>query len=233
VTAPAPVTIVTGAGSGIGRAIAHRLNADGHRLTLVGRRESALAETAAGVDTVMTVAGDLAEEDTAARVVDATVQKWGRLDAIVNNAGVAEPAMLAETTTERLRRVFEINVHGPARLITAAWPVFVEQGGGSVVNITSMAVVDPFPGLAIYAASKSALDSLTRSIRNEGAEHGIHAWSVAPGAVETDMLRTVVTEDQLPADQTLDPGDIATIVADCLSGKASEPSGGSILVPSG
>ena len=106
------------------------------------------------------------------------------------------------------------------------------ERAGCVVNITSMAVVDPFPGLAVYAASKAALDSLTRSIHNEGADHGIRAYSVAPGAVETEMLRTIVTEEQLPTEQTLAPAQIAEVVADCIAGTCAEPSGSSLLVPS-
>lgn len=228
----AAVTIVTGAGSGIGRAVATRLDADGHRLALVGRREAALRGTAGKVGEALVVPADLADPDAAPHVVEQVVQRWGRVDAIVNNAGVADPAPIEETTTERLRRVFEINVHGPARLITAVWPWFVTQRAGCVVNITSMAVVDPFPGLAVYAASKAALDSLTRSIHNEGADHGIRAYSVAPGAVETEMLRTIVTEEQLPTEQTLAPAQIAEVVADCIAGTCAEPSGSSLLVPS-
>ena len=96
-----------------------------------------------------------------------------------------------------------------------------------------MATVDPFPGLGVYAASKAALASLTRSLHNEGASHGIRAFSVAPGAVETKMLRQLFSTDQLPTDQTLEPAAVAEVVVGCIRGEREDDRGQTILLPSG
>ena len=101
-----------------------------------------------------------------------------------------------------------------------------------MVNVSSMATVDPYPGLSVYAASKAALESLTRSIAVEGREHGIRSFSVVLGAVETAMLRSVVSEAQLPREKTLEPRDVAEVVMACVEGRHDSRNGGAVPVPS-
>ena len=108
--------------------------------------------------------------------------------------------------------------------------MFLTQHGGCVVNVSSVSTVDPFPGLSIYAATKAALESLTRSIAIEGRDHGIRAFSLVLGAIETDMLRSIVTEAQYPRSQTLEPQDVAVVVMDCVTGRLDSQSGGVIEV---
>ena len=226
-----PVTIVTGGGTGIGRAVCELLAATGRRLVIVGRTPKTLDETIglcrSFAGPMCAVVADLAEPASAARVVAHALDRYGRVDEIVNNAGVA-PLARIEEAEPLLGPTFEINTFGPARLIAQAWPHLVTGEGGCIVNVSSMATIDPFPGFLVYASTKAALESMTRSCANEGRDHGITAYSVAPGAVETDMLRKAFPE--FPAEQTLDPRAVAQVVADCVLGRREEPSGATIPI---
>ena len=232
-----PIVIVTGAGSGIGRAACRRLASAGSRLVLVGRAIEPLRETAGiiGDGQCFVHAADVSDPQAVPTIIDAAVGEWGRIDAIVNNAAVVSPRPLREADARWLRDVLGTNVVGPALLIAAAWPIFERQRGGCVVNISSLATVDPFPGLAAYAASKSALESLTRSVMNEARGQGIEgvrAFSILPGAVETAMLRRVVSERDLPRQRALDPDAVAEVIADCVLGRRDGDVGRAIALPS-
>ena len=219
-----PVAIITGAGSGIGRAIAIALAKENYRIALVGRREDPLEETGQliqaklhnGIEALV-IASDVGEPDQAAVIVDRTLRAFGRVDLLVNNAASGPCAPVERIDDDELRQTFEIDLFGPMRLTARLWDVYRDQGGGCVINISSMATIDPFPGLSIYAAAKSGLESLTRSTHNEGAALGINAYAIAPGAVETAMLRSLLSEDELPRERTLDPDEIAGIVVQCAT----------------
>jgi NAD(P)-dependent dehydrogenase (short-subunit alcohol dehydrogenase family) len=232
-----PVAIVTGAGSGIGRAICEVLAAAGRRIALVGRREAALEETMAGIAArsvtapeMLLLPADLSDARQARSVVDLTLAQWGRVDAVVNNAGVAPRAAIDETDEDLVYETFAVNTFGPAHVIARAWPAFVRRRTGCVVNVSSLASSEPFPGFFVYGATKSALESLVRSVAREGAEHGVVAWNVAPGAVEAPALRKLFSEREIPRERALDPFDVARIVADCVLGRRPEPSGSTIRV---
>ncbi len=223
--------IVTGAGTGIGRETALLLAEAGWALSLVGRRKDKIESTAAaagGRARALAVAGDLAEAGTVDRVVEATLREWGRADLLVNNAAAIALAPIAETTPELLEEIFAVNAFAPALLVARLWPVFVRQGGGCVVNVSSMSSVDPFAGLSVYGTAKSALESLTRSIVNEGRAHGIRAFSVVPGCVETPMLRSLWSEDEIPGSQAIPPRRVAQVVVDCALGRRDRDIGRAI-----
>ncbi len=236
---PTRVALVTGAGSGIGRAAATLLAREGYRVALVGRTEAKLRETARQIESAdanheasLVVAADLAKEDEAIRAVDRVVERWGRLDVLVNNAGWGWLKPIAETTSDLLRTTFDINFFSAAHLILRAWPIFLRQRSGCIVNVSSGAAHDPFPGFFAYAASKAAMESLCRSIANETGAEGIRAHSVAPGAVETPLLRSVFSEKEFPRSMTLDPFDVAEKILECIRGTARVPNGGTVLVKS-
>lgn len=228
------VALVTGASSGIGREVAVQLGHAGLALALVARRKAALEETArlARAQRCMVLPGDIADVRHSRACVARVVGELGRLDVLVNCAGVAPVAPIAATTDELLVTTFAINTFAPARLIAAAWPTFEAQRSGCVVNVSTMGSIEPFDGFFVYAASKSAMDSLTRSVAREGAPLGIRAYSVNPGAVETPMLRAIVDEARLPRSKALSPSHVAEIVVGLALGRRSEKSGAVVRVPS-
>ncbi len=228
--ADAPVAIITGAGSGIGRCVCTRLAGAGFRVALVGRREALLVETASMLEApdALTLVADVSDAAQAAGVVVRVVEAWGRLDALVNNAGAAPLEPIENTTEYLLESTFAVNAFGPAHMIARAWPVFKRQSSGCVVNVSTVGTVDPFPGFFAYAASKAALESMTRSIMQEGAALGIRAFSIAPGAVETDMLRGLFDETMVPASAALAPDDVAEAICDCVLGRR-EADAGSVI----
>ncbi len=229
------VAIITGAGSGVGRAVARRLGAAGYRVALVGRTEATLRETGAGLgaetDDWIAVVADVTSDPDRARVVDRTTGAFGRIDALVNNAGQAGLCNLGEQTVEGLRSVFEINAIGPIDLAARCLRV-MRAGGGVVVFTSSMSARDPFPGLGAYGGAKAACNVAALAIANEESEHGIRAYAVAPGAVETAMLRSLWDEAALPRERTLDPDRVAEVIADCVTGRTGAKSGETIYLPS-
>lgn len=236
-----PVTLITGAGSGIGRALARLLAQRGHRLLLVARTRGALEETlrlckeaspppAGSAPRACITECDMADPAQARRLVERARRAFGALDNVVNCAGTAPLVPIAQTDDRLLLDTFRVNTLGPAALIAAAWPHFLERRAGCVVNVSTVGTRDPFPGFFAYAASKSALDSLTRSCHVEGATHGIRAFSVNPGAVETPMLRAIFPPAQVPPEHTLAPEDVAEVIAACIAGERDTERGRSIFV---
>jgi NAD(P)-dependent dehydrogenase (short-subunit alcohol dehydrogenase family) len=161
-----------------------------------------------------------------------TMEQWGRADVLVHSAGNASVVPIDRTDEDLLYRTFSVNTFAAAYLIARLWPIFRRQRGGCIVNVSTMGTSDPFPGFFAYAAAKSALESLTRSAAKEGAAFGVRAFAVAPGAVETDMLRASFSERQIPPQHTLDPLDVAHVICDCVLGRRDGEAGTTIYVPS-
>ncbi|SFC69843.1 SDR family NAD(P)-dependent oxidoreductase [Streptomyces aidingensis] len=181
------VVIVTGAGSGIGRATAHAFADAGAHVLGVGRRKDALEETAAGRPRITPHPADLRTADAPQEVTDAAVRRWGRLDVLVNNAGATRLMPLAETTAAGIVALFELNVTAPSLLARAALPQ-LRRRRGAIVNVSSTYGHRPLPGAAHYAASKAALEQLTRTWAVELAADGIRVNAVAPGPTESQAL---------------------------------------------
>ena len=250
-TACHPAAIITGAGSGIGRQTALLLAREGYGLVLVGRTSTKLQKTlelveadvqdqgqgskqerATGPAGLHVLAADLVKPAAAHRVVDAAVSTFGRIDAIAHVAGDAPRLPIEQVTPEVWRTCIDVNLSAAVYLAAAAWPVLQHQKKGVFVNVSSMASVDPFPGFAVYAAAKAGLNMFTRCIAAEGHEHGIRAVTVAPGAVETPMLRGLFDTSVIPAEKTLDPADVARVIVDSVTGRRYFEPGEVILLPS-
>ncbi len=230
---PHPVAIITGAGSGIGRATSELLSARGHRLVLVGRRLDRLNETGAKLNSEWLAApADLADETQLQAAVESTLARFGRIDALINNAGYAPMTAIQDHTPRLIRDVFAVNAIAPALAIAAVWPTMLGQKSGRIVNVSSFATVDPFPGFFAYSAAKAAVNLLALAASNEGRSHGIRAFAVAPGAVETDMLRAIISEHDIPRARTLTPEAVAKVIVQCATGERDTESGRTILVPS-
>lgn len=232
---PLPAAIITGAGSGIGRATAILLAASGYRLALLGRRTPPLAETAAllppSADALITPC-DIGDPAQAAAAVDACLERFARLDALINNAGLAPLAAIDKTTPQVIDDAYRVNALGPAYLIARAWPAMTRQRAGCIINISTLGTIDPFPGFFAYASSKAAVNLMVRSCANEGKPFNIRAFAIAPGAVETDMLRANFSPRQIPPADTLAPERVAELILACIRGRHDARNGDTIPISS-
>ncbi|MFF9282563.1 SDR family NAD(P)-dependent oxidoreductase [Streptomyces griseosporeus] len=220
-TADRPVALVTGSTSGIGEAVARRFAADGMRVVVQSRHSAetgrALAQELGGTY----LRADLEVEDEARGLVEAALDRYGRLDVLVNNAGISRPiphADLAAATPADWRRLLEVNLIAPWVLCTAALPALrTAPGGGSIVNITSHAGVRPKGSSVPYAASKAALNHVTLLLAAAlGPDVRVNA--VAPGLVDTPMTKDWAQAHELwreraPMRRPARPEDVANLVA--------------------
>ncbi len=233
-----PTAIVTGAGSGVGQAAAFLFTQAGYRVALVGRTAAKLALTQKLIEQTtpdaktLLIAVDLEQGGAAKEVVSKTLEAYGRIDVLANIAGQAPMTTIDKITPEAWRACMDANVSYVAHLTSAAWPVFKKQKSGFIVNVSSIAAFDPFPGFSMYAPAKAALNMLTYCAAVEGQPFGIQAVTVAPGAVETPMLRGLFGTDLLPADKTLSPGEVARFIVDLALGKHAFTPGQTFLYPS-
>jgi NAD(P)-dependent dehydrogenase (short-subunit alcohol dehydrogenase family) len=220
-----PVAIIAGAGRGIGRAAAIELARRGYQLSLASRSEEQLAETARLAGTGAVVPTDVADARQVEALIERTIARYGRIDALVHCAGVAPAVAVERMTDAQWRDVLDVNLTSAFYLARAAWPVFRRQQSGVVVNISSLSSRDPFPGFAAYGAAKAALNVFSLVLAREGKEIGVRVHTIAPGAVETEMLRQLLTEEQFPRDKTMDPSDVASVIAGCVDGDLRHTSG--------
>lgn len=234
-----PVTLVTGASSGIGREAAILLAEAGHDVALVARGEEQLVQTARLIEErvgkanrALVLPADLGEPEAAGRVVQQAYEQWGRLDAVVYAAGDAPRLSIDQVTPEVWRRCIDVNLSAAVLLAAAAWPIFKQQRRGVLVNISSMSSIDPFEGFSIYAAAKVGVNLFTRCAAREGEPWGIRAVTIAPGSVETPMLRRNFPPEMIPPSKTLSPAAVAEVVRDCVTGQRAFEPGEVIVLPS-
>ena len=226
-----PVAIVTGASSGIGRAAALRFAQIGHHVVLVSRTESALNETAEQIagDAKTVFPADVSDPDACAALIAHVTDHLGRLDVLANVAGYATLNTIADTPIDTWRTTVDVNLSSAWYLTRAAWPL-MSRTGGTIINISSVAAQDPFPGLSAYSVAKAGMNMLTLVTAREGNSVGIRCVGIGPGAVETPMLRGLFDASQLPESATLAPDDIATAMRDLITGDRSFTGGETIYI---
>ena len=188
------VALVTGAARGIGLAVAKRFLADGFCVALLDIEGELLAKSASALqrhESTLAVTCDVSDANAVASAVSAIERRFGRLDALVNNAGVAVFAPLMETSDADWSRVLAVNLSGPFLCTKAAVPLMRAHGGGAIVNITSISGLRASTLRSAYGTSKAGLAHLTKQLAVELAEHGIRVNGVAPGPVDTAMAKAV------------------------------------------
>ena len=187
------IAIITGGGSGIGRATALRFAAEGAQLVLVDRDRAAAEETAgllAGAGPLPQIhAGDVGEPGFAERVANEALAAFGRIDMLVTAAGFSSGGTVLTTTPEDWNAVFSANVGGTWLFARAVIPAMQRQGSGAIVTFASQLALAGGRGNSAYIAAKGAILSLTRTMALDFAEHGIRVNAIAPGAIDTPMLR--------------------------------------------
>jgi NADP-dependent 3-hydroxy acid dehydrogenase YdfG len=186
------VSLVTGASSGIGEGVARALAEEGAMVIAAARRRDRLTalvdEIAAGGGTAHAVELDVADAASIAACMQTIAKRCGRLDSVVNSAGVMLSARTAQAQLTDWRQMFETNIMGLMAVTHAAFAVMVEQGAGHVVNISSVSARLANPGSPAYAATKAAVNTFSESLRKEGTGHNIRVTVVSPGIVETELF---------------------------------------------
>jgi 3-oxoacyl-[acyl-carrier protein] reductase len=233
VTSPnPPVCVVTGGSAGIGLATARRFGQLGYRLLICGRDGAALeqahSQLAAIAPACTSLALDLVERGTAAQLIDTARHAFGRVDVLVNNAGHAPLAPVDLLSEDSFGMALAINVAAVFHATQAAWQLMREQESGVILNISSLASIDPYCGFSVYGACKAWVNLFTKAIAEEGRSLGIRAYSVALGAVETRMLRGLFPD--FPRQQALTPEEVANFLSSLCDDSMRHATGQTILL---
>lgn len=196
------VAVVTGGNAGIGEAIAKRFADEGASVVITGRRQQELDHVVNAIrlhkGTVLGVAGSVTDESHVQDVVRRTLDSFRRIDVLVNNAGIgAFGKRLHETDDATWASVIDVNVTGVFRMTRAVIPQMMKQGGGVIVNVSSVASLVGLSGLTSYTASKGALDAFTRAVAVEYAQEGIRCNVVNPGLIDTPMAASLMANPDM------------------------------------
>lgn len=244
------VAVITGAGSGMGLAMARRFAAEGARLVIgdwnAARLDAAVEEITRDGGAITGVQGDVSDRASAEALVDLAVSAWGRIDVLVNNAGVMDYMQgVGELSDDIWQRVMNINLNGPMFTMRRAVPLMVAQGGGSIVNIASVGGIEGGAAGAAYTAAKHALVGLTKNTAWIYAKKGVRANAIAPGGTKTNIGETMPRERIDPAGAArlseyaalipamLEPEDIAALALFLASDEARHINGAIVPADAG
>jgi len=217
------VVVITGASSGLGEAAARLLSARGAAVVLGARRvdriQSLADELAAAGGKALALATDVTDRGQVRRLVDAAVEAYGRIDVLINNAGLMPQSLLEKLKVDEWDRMVDVNIKGVLYGIAAALPHMQRQKSGQIINVSSVAGHKVGPGSAVYAATKHAVRALSEGLRQEVKPHNIRTTVISPGAVATELPNTItdagVAErvSQLYADVAIPADSFARAVA--------------------
>ena len=230
------VVLITGATGGIGGAIAEQMKAAGAKVVVTGRSAEKLS---AFDDSYIKIAADLSEQGAAEKLISDTIEKAGRIDVLVNNAGITADTLMMRMSDEQFDNVLNTNLRATFQLCRAAIMPMMKQKFGRIINMASIVGVVGGAGQANYAASKGAIIAMTKSIAAEVASRGITANSIAPGFIKTPMTDVLSDElkkkylEQIPAGRFGEPIDVANACVFLASDEASYINGQTIHVNGG
>jgi 3-oxoacyl-[acyl-carrier protein] reductase len=225
------VAIVTGGGTGIGRAVALALASAGGKVVICGRRAKPLEQTVNAMDTLpgqgLAIQADAAQADAVQRVVETTIQTFGAVHILINNAGISGGDNIHEHDIEDWDRVMAVNLRGPFLFARNVLPTMRAQQNGHIINISSESGLEYYPGNGAYGVAKHGLNVLGELIQRENQAHNIRVNTICPGMVVTEM-----TEDRsgLDHNKCLDGEDIAELVLWLLSRRPNIKIGRPVLI---
>jgi NADP-dependent 3-hydroxy acid dehydrogenase YdfG len=194
------VIIITGASSGIGEATALKLAEKGAKTVLTARREDRLNELAENIrnndGTTLVVTADVTKKDDFEKVVTQTLNEFGTIDGLINNAGLMPLSYISKFKTDEWEKMVDVNIKGVLNGVAAVLPTMLEKKSGHIINISSSAAHNYFPGGAVYCATKAAVKMFSEGLRQELApKYGINVTSIEPGAVSTELMDTITDDD--------------------------------------
>ncbi|SHH99823.1 NAD(P)-dependent dehydrogenase, short-chain alcohol dehydrogenase family [Sporobacter termitidis DSM 10068] len=246
------VALITGGGTGLGASFAKRFVAEGAKVVITGRRKELLEKVAGGLpaDSVLVFQGDVSEFEQAKAMVDATIKFGGKIDILVNNAGIDPAGTVVEIPVEQWKKIIDINLTGPFLMMKAAIPAMIDNGGGSIVNIASLAGLRCIPAMPGYTASKSGLIGLSQATALDYGAQNVRVNVVCPGPIRTEMLehsmgdlaKAIGTDTTgalntltkfLPLKRPAGPDEVAGAVVFLASDDASFVTGTTIVVDGG
>lgn len=213
-----PVCVLTGGTSGIGLETAKRFAQEGYHVVTGGRdgtrlatAKSVIEKTRAKSTETIVIELDLSRPREATKLVERALESFGQIDVLVHCAAVAPLKPLEALSAIEFDAAIDVNIRSQFYLTQAAWLAMLRQRtGGTIVNVSSISAVDPFPGFSVYGACKAWSDLFCVALAQEGKPQGIRVFSIRPGAVETPMLRGLFPD--FPAEQALAPHDVANLI---------------------
>jgi 2-hydroxycyclohexanecarboxyl-CoA dehydrogenase len=234
------IAIVTGAGQGIGRAIADKLAAQGATVVVTDLDEASAKQTAAGLPGAVAIRADVTDRQDVQAAVDRVMQQFGRVDVLVNNAGWDKASPFVDSDPADWDRAIAVNLYGVLHTCHAVLPIMAGQGGGAVVNLGSDAGRVGSSGEAVYSAAKGGVIAFTKSLARETARHQVRVNCVCPGPTDTALfasfagpkLREALTK-AIPFRRLGQPADVANVVAFLASDEAAFVTGQTVSVSGG